>query len=224
MKKITTLVRRALAVAAIGAATFVVAPAQADTLHPTGFAQGEQTFGLSTGASVRTGGFEGEWNGSDVVFWCIQLDQFFNFGNSYTDYVPVPEVSGTVATLLGKLFTQAFASALLDTDHSAAFQLAIWEIVYDPSSLNLSSGGFRVTQANGHTNTLSIAQNWLAHLGDFTNTYHLTFLQSPAHQDFVTFGRIFAKSVPEPHPLALIALAMLAMIGVLGARRRRPMD
>lgn len=218
--KITTLFRSALAVAAIGAATALTPIAHADTLHTTGFAEGSQTFGLSIGGSVPVGGFEGEWNGTDIYFWCVQLDQYFSFGNNYTDYVPVPEMSSTVVTLLGQLFTLGYANALIDTDHSAAFQLAIWEIVYDSSNLSLTGGSLYITQANGHANTLLIAKDWLTNLGTVTDQYHLSFLNSPGHQDFVTPDRVSSRSVPEPHGLALIAFAMLAMIGVLRARRR----
>jgi hypothetical protein len=49
-------------------------------------------------------------------------------------------------TMLGQLFTEAYQYATLDAQHSAAFQLAIWEIVYDPIS-NLGLGSFQGVEA-----------------------------------------------------------------------------
>lgn len=247
MKTISTFGRRALAVAALGLASSLMPVAHADTLGNIGWAQGSQAFSVvypkppastPTSGSFNTGGFEGEWNGDDIYFWCMQLEQTFSFSNTYTDYVPVSDTSGdpVVATLLGQLYTQVFGppppdaydTVIPDSTHSAAFQLAIWEIVYDhgtynptpgnPSGLSLASGDFTVT--SGSSTTRNLAQGWLDALATFTDTYHLVFLQSPNHQDFVTFGRPPRQQVPEPHGLALVALAMLAAMGVL--RKRRP--
>ena len=156
-------------------------------------------------------------NRASIEFWCIRLNQTFGFGNTYTDYVAAPE-NVPVLTALGQLFTLAHASALSDADHSAAFQLAIWELVYDGTNHDLTSGGFSVS--DGDAGARAIAQGWLASLGpNSPDTWNLTLLTSASHQDFVTFGKPFGfNRVPEPAPLALLATAMLAMIVV---RRRR---
>lgn len=244
MKTITTLFGRALAAATLGLATAFMPVAQADILETGDFAAGYQTFGLSTGQSVSTGGFEGEWNDEDIIFWCIQLDEYFNRHSTYTDYVPnagsLSGMSPTTVTLLGQLFTQRYGSTLVtdvdpDINRSAAFQLAIWEIVYDPTNLNLSNSGglggsFYVK--SGPADTQALAQTWLNELGGPAAS-NLIFLQSvghfgsaqnwvPGHQDFVTYKPPLSQSVPEPHGLALVALAMLAMLGILRMRRGGP--
>ena len=185
--------------------------AQAGILIPTGFAKGSETFTLSIGGTVSAGGFKGTWNGSPIQFWCAELGQSFSFnpnpGYNYTASIP----NDAAYTAIGQLFHEAYAMALVDTDHSAAFQLAIWEILFngDLSSLNLATGAFKVTDDHGNHNAVAIAQAWLADLGNFSDNYTITKLSNEVHQDFL---------MPEPGSLALIGIALAAML--LIARRR----
>ena len=192
--------------------------AAADPLGTTGFVAGSQSFGLSIGGSPHTGGFEGTWNAADIIFWCVELTQFFGFGNTYNDYVATyPD--NPVMTLLGQLFTQAYAEATMDATHSAAFQLAIWEIVYDSGNLNINGGSFYVTNNKGNPATVALAQQWLSNLGNFADEYDLVLLHSASRQDFISFGGPFNK-VPEPASLLLVSAAFIAMAGVLRRRQR----
>ena len=79
--------------------------------HTTGYAAGSQQFGLSFGGSPNAGGFTGTWNGNAMTFWCVELDQFFAFGQDYTYTASLP--NNAVFTLLGKLFTEASGFALM---------------------------------------------------------------------------------------------------------------
>ena len=200
MKRIT-LIKRALAVCTISALLSTAPAAHAD-LIPTGYAVGSQRFGLSIGGSPNAGAYQGTWGGNPITFWCVELNQFFSFGSSYVYSISLPD--NPTYTLLGSLFSAAYGSALSDAAHSAAFQLAIWEINYDSGNLNLSAGAFQVTNNYGNPGTVALAQSWLNRVLATPDGSNVYLLSNSANQDFIV--------VPEPATGALLALAMTAMV------------
>lgn len=215
-------IRNLFLVSAFGLSVAAPAAAITGTLKPTGFAKGYELFGLSTGQTVETGGFVGTWDTgggpNPIQFWCAELSQTFSFGHSYIYNETLP--SNATYTMLGQLFHEAYGVALSDTEHSAAFQLAIWEILFDPD-LDLKSGAFRVTNDHGHGATVSLAQGWLDNLGKYTDNYDIFHLANESHQDFIT-GTPPRHETPEPAPLALVGIGIVAMI--IAARRGKPAE
>jgi len=222
--RIPLLARRSIVAAAAGAALCAMPVARADLLHTIGFANGYETFSVTAPSAnnVPTGAFSGIWNGQPIVFFCAELTQYFSFGNNYTDYT-ASNPSGPTFTLLSELFTEGFAHALDSPDNSAAFQLAVWEIFFESGSpTDLRGGSFHVLSDNGHSPTVDAANYLLTHLPS-TGLYTITFLDSPAHQNFV-FGTLNLREAPEPSPLSLVGIALTAMIFRVtrGWRRRQP--
>ena len=198
--------RAGLAAIAISIGLLAAPCAQADFV-PGGYQIGSQQFGLPQG-TFSAGGFKGTWNGTPIIFWCIELTQTFSFGTHFTTYTP----SAASNALLSQLFSAAYGGALSSTQNSAAFQLAIWEIIYDGGNLNLNDGGFKVLDDKGHGATVATAQGYLNSVLGASASYSLNFLSESAHQDFVTADVVptTITRVPEPGSLALFAIALVA--------------
>jgi hypothetical protein len=222
---IESFLKQAILGAATAAVLGMTSLAHADALVTQKWiAPPPQYFGLTgIGRLVPTGGFEGTWNSEDITFWCIELNQYFSLGTTYTDNYSPSVPDDEVFTLLGQLFHEAYGAARSDSMHSAAFQLAIWEIVYDRTSLSLGGGTFQVTNINGHDDTVRLANEWLRDLGNYTDNYMLIRLRSLSNQDFVTYGTPLLRDnfVPEPAPFTLLGAAMLAMWTVVRRRRKQ---
>lgn len=207
-------IKRAISGLAVCAA-LISAPAALADFHPTGYAVGSQQFGLSMGGSPNAGGFAGTWDTNPIIFWCVELDQYFSFGASYVYSASLP--NNATFTLLGKLFTEAYGSALSDEMHSAAFQLAVWEIVFDGGNLDLGSGGFKILNNYGHPATVTLAQQWLNGLAITPDNYDVYFLENGSHQNFITSTNVGVTDrgrVPEPAPIALLGAALVAALFV----------
>jgi hypothetical protein len=117
---IVNFVRRGLALTAVvGLGAARLAFANPVTLHPTGFANGYESFNVSVPTvvdpnAVPTGAFTGTIDPSPdpITFFCFELTQSFGFGNPYTYDDSVQ--SGASSTL-SELFTEAFATSTIST-------------------------------------------------------------------------------------------------------------
>lgn len=222
--RIRSLVRR-VTLALTASTALCLAPlalANPVTLIPSGFANGSEAFNVSVPTVVdpnalSTGAFTGTLNGNPIVFFCFELTQSFSFGSTYTYDDSVQ--SGGKFTTLSELFTEAFATATVSTLNSAAFQLAVWEILEEttPGSLSpgVNQGTFYVTNDHGNTSTVAAANALIAGLPS-TAGYTIHLLHSETNQDFI-YGGPLSLQVPEPAPLVLIGAAMVALF----ALRRR---
>ena len=86
---------------AISIGLMAAAPHAKADFVPGGYQIGSQQFGL-TGGTFSAGAFKGTWNGTPIIFWCIELTQTFSFGTHFTTYTP----SVASNTLLSQLFTR----------------------------------------------------------------------------------------------------------------------
>jgi hypothetical protein len=159
--------------------------------------------------------------------FCADYFQPVTTGDTYT-YTPVaisalPDV-GTDPTKLARiqeLYDRYYNSATNSNgDQAGAFQLALWELLYDGTgALDIGSGNFIASALNGSTNA-AIAQSWLNSLDDPNlpapvDNFQLVGLFNANNQDQIV---PFNAPSPVPAPAALV----LAVIGggVLLARRR----
>jgi len=193
------------------------------------------TFNVTSRNNVGAGGFNASFNENGAappaptsfVAYCVDLAQSFSFNNPFTVTAASPAsmsaIGGVRTSVLDRLYTQRFAS-VDNRMESAAFQLAIWEVLREAPTTNvaaysLSSGSFVATAATSGTtldsDAINLATSWLNTLSGASGGYTLTVLSSATHQD-----QMMATPVPEPETYMML-LAGLGLMGFVARRRRQ---
>lgn len=196
-----------------------------------------QTFGYSTNGgssykSTKAGVFNWTRTGGSHVgdpvgnfrSFCVELTQNISPGSSYTyDVVAVEDAPndgfasgmGTAkAALLSELWGR-FYSPLFDADQAAAFQVSVWEIVYD-GGVDLAAGSFQAQSLA--TGFVTLSQTWLNVLDGTGAMANLGAMTNPNRQD-----HIYELPTPtnEQIPAPAAATAGLMGLGLLGIGRKR---
>jgi hypothetical protein len=199
-----------------------------------GFANGSQSgtiYGVRT-AGVAAGQFDFDVIDDGGVYWDDTLQAFcidvttnlITSGTAQYNLISASSsgrLSALQLSLIGGLYDQ-HAGSLGNASNDAAFHLALWEIIYNPTSLQLTSGSFYTSP---FWTSRSLAQSWLSGLvgdGSYASTsYEFFVLESPNNNRGrdINQSLLLARAVPVPEPgtLALLGVGLLAM----GAMRRR---
>ncbi len=201
----------------------------------------------SVSGLVDAGAYSGKWaDNTSFVAFCVDLLQAYKpFGQSttYTEGT----FSSTIATNLTSLANKYYSS-VNDAVSSAAFQVAVWEIVYEPSryAFNLDKNNFQADNTTskewvsgswsgwkytpGHYVTvddpeslaaINLAKTWLAGIND-----NSVLATGDYSLQYLKSGKyqdlvVFTQiaAVPEPATYGMLLLGMGVM--ALVARRRR---
>lgn len=168
--------------------------------------------------------------GTSFMAWCVDIYHLLNTSSSGSTYTRQTgsEFFGSASPTVGRLerlasyvvasdgnaATTRLETALTGSVQSAAFQLAVWEIVNEASgSRNVNSGDFYVT--SGTSSARSLANTWLANSAGFSSSQVLSVWAGPnSTQDLAVFAPI-----PEPETYAML-LAGLGLMGFIARRRR----
>lgn len=162
-------------------------------------------------------------NNSSFETYCVDLTQFAPGGmttslDGYTLVGSTAQVTSGKLTDINKLYTVGSAWASTNASTAAAFQSAIWEIVYETAgSYDLGNGNmkFGVAGSNSALATdLAFANGLFTGLGSVNALYSSQVLYSRSAQDFLVM-----TPVPEPEGYAL-AFAGLACVGLFGRKFR----
>ena len=198
-------------------------------IDPPGF------FNFPKNYSVSAGQFTGTLNGASFTTYCLDLEENFSFNTTYSDY-NIVALDSKKALDIGKLMTK-WGGTVDNAHESAAFQVALWEIMYDTGSNYDLTGSFFhpagvFSETSGNDGIRSLAQSYLSDLGAVTS-FQVSLLQSvdhyvgqgrhktfvPGTQDFLV-ATPTVTPVPEPSTYALM-LAGLAGVGFVARRRAR---
>jgi hypothetical protein len=184
---------------------------------------------VSTHAGIlhwtRTGGDHPGLPTGSFATVCVEIDQFLR--STTYDVInvedgPKPGVAlgagpmgAAKADMLSKLWAAYWNDAQGDADKGAAFQLAVWGVVYSNGAPDLFSGDFRTTYANlaAAPQWVQDAQGLLDSIPGLTQTAPLAILSSMRDQDQLVMVPV-AEAV-------WMGFALLGAVGAYRLRKRR---
>ena len=203
--------------------------------------------GTVTGAA---GQYNWTWNGGDrpafiksnntFTTFCIEVNQHISYNQTYNyslvnlDAAPLPGIGqgngsnngmGVArADRIRNLFDSSYSSAF-DASRASAFQLAIWEIVFETAtvgnstatSFNVSGGNFQLTNSFTDATVATKANDMLALAASYAGPrkYAVYGLSSAGAQDQLVF-----MALPEPSGVLMALTGLAPLAGVVRYRRR----
>jgi len=214
-----------LAVALTAALFLTAPPARADTISLVLQDSGTPTtYNPNGGAAVTVGAGPFNWvqatpsNASfptSLATYCIDLDKFIQQGGTFqfavqTDLTLAPTI-GTAdkAAAVTELFDRDYLNSRTSVANSTAFQIALWELVYDGAS-SKSLGAGRIQSDNAQ------AQALLDQLGTSYSNHDLAGQRLTAFTSDTSQGQIGvtpASAVPAPPAVLLAGIGFLGLVG-----------
>jgi hypothetical protein len=172
--------------------------------------------------------------GTSFMAWCVDIFHRLNTGSAGDSYVlrtgsdffgagsarvaSLERLASYVVDADGNDGTTTLQSALSGSLQSAAFQLAVWEIVNEDaaSAYNVASGDFYATGGSTAVSAINLANTWLTNSLTWSRTQVLSvWAGGNSTQDLGVFAPI-----PEAETYAMM-LAGLGLMAFVARRRQR---
>lgn len=154
----------------------------------------------------------------ELEAFCVEIDQYLTTRRNVAYKLMTGEAffnNAKTLDMVGRLYTGFFQSVKAQTTaknkriYSTAFQLALWELVYDANTPDLLDDRYEM-RANKNGTVRTKANEFLAGLSGVTNQYSIYVLQSDSSQDLLIVNPVPPK-VSEPTTLATLSLALLVL-------------
>ena len=165
-----------------------------------------------------------------VIAYCIDIFQTISLNtlyNSYTTSTLAADGGLTAARKaeISQLFHGFYDTSLTSSTNSAAFQLALWEIVFEkdtnPLDVDAASSNTGWTYATGSDapgSVIGIANSWLGALGGYpTDLDGFTTYRSAYRQDLISYH---GEHVPGPATWTMLVTG-LGLVVVMARRRMK---
>lgn len=181
------------------------------------------TIGVDSGAGIErirveagafylqysTTGAKGVW--TNFVTYCMEPDELLNVsgivkGDYQADAGRTPEYASRARELAG-LYGTWFEDSLTSATKTAAFQVALWEVLFD-TDRDLGSGLFHLVGSGGDTDRVRAQAN--AYLVNWTTMEMPGAIIRAGSQDLL----MPPAAVPEPAALMLFGAGVMVLIGL----------
>jgi hypothetical protein len=223
----------------LAAVVLLVVPAfaSADTLKLTLNSSGNPvTYNPNGGTAVTVGAGPFSWTQSaplnanypnSITTYCIDLDHYISKGGTYTytaqtNLALAPTIGNNPAKIaaITELFDRYYDTSLTSAANGAAFQLALWELVYDGgTSKSLTAGRIQASNTQAQNMLNSLGTPYTVH--DLTGYHLVALVSSSGNQDqiMVVQNPPTPPGVPAPPGLVLAGMGFGCVL--LGRLRGR---